>query len=112
MKDDSDLPIADLEDIENGRFKKIDPKYKNRNDTFLYVYGRRIDYGTWDEMYSLYWSRLIKGVKNYIIEGEGFNNFTCNDREIIQSRGVFIITENDDLMEQIYILMKRADTIG
>ena len=37
LKDDSDLPIADLEDIENGHFKKIDSKYKNRNDTFLYV---------------------------------------------------------------------------
>ena len=35
LKDDSDLPIADLEDIENGRFKKIDLKYQNINDTFL-----------------------------------------------------------------------------
>ena len=111
LKDNSYLPIAELDGYQND-LKSLDTKYQNGNDTFLWVRNNLIYYGTWDKMYSIHWSRLIKGVKNYIIEGEGFNNFTCNDREIIQSKGVFIITENVDLMEQIDILMKKADTIG
>ena len=111
LKDDSDLPIADLEDIENGRFKKIDSKYKNGNDTFLWVRNNFIYFGTWDESYSVYWSR--NNVVKVITNGrEGFKDFVCTDREIIQSKGVFIITENVDLMEQIDILMKKADMVG
>ena len=109
LKDDSDLPIADLEDIENGSFKKIDSKYKSRNDTFLYVYGKLIDYGTWDEMYSVYWSRVNNSIRNFINAREGFKDFICNDDEIMQSKGVFIITENPVLMKQIDILMKKSD---
>ena len=112
LKDNSYLPIAELDGYQND-LKSLDAKYQNGNDTFLWVHSNKsIYYGTWDKMYSMYWSRLIKGVKNYNITGEGFNNFTCNDREIIQSKGVFIITENDTLMEQIDILMKKADIVG
>ena len=111
LKDDGDLPIAELDGYQND-LKSLDAKYQNGNDIFLWVGNNVIYYGTWDKMYCMHWSRLIKGVKNYIIEGEGFNNFTCNDREIIQSKGVFVITENVDLMEQIDILMKKADAIG
>ena len=92
LKDDSDLPIADLEDIENGRFKKIDSKYKNRNDTFLYVYGKLIDYGTWDEMYSIYWSRVNNSIRNFNNGIEGFKDFIIDDTELKHSKGVFIIT--------------------
>ena len=111
LKDDSDLPIADLEDIENGRFKKIDSKYKNRNDTFLYVYGKLIDYGTWDEMYSIYWSRVKKTVNNFNNGMEGFKDFITDDTELKRSKGVFIITKNEELMKQIDILKKKADPV-
>ena len=111
LKDDSDLPIADLEDIENGRFKKIDSKYKNRNDTFLYVYGKLIDYGTWDEMYSIYWSRVKKTVNNFNNGMEGFKDFICDGTELKHSKGVFIITKNEELMKQIDILKKKADPV-
>ena len=111
LKDDSDLPIADLEDIENGRFKKIDPKYKNRNDTFLYVYGKLIDYGTWDEMYSIYWSRVNNSIRNFNNGIEGFKDFITDDTELKHSKGVFIITENEELMKQIDILKKKADPV-
>ena len=109
LKYDSDLPIADLEDIENGRFKKVDSKYKNRNDTFLYVYGKLIDYGTWDEVYSIYWSRVTKTVKNYNNVITGFKDFITDNTELKHSKGVFIITENEELMKQIDILKKKAD---
>ena len=112
LKDDSDLPIADLEDIENGRFKKVDSKYKNGNDTFLYVYGKLIDYGTWDEMYSIYWSRVNKGIRNVINEREGFKDFITDDTELKHSKGVFIITKNEELMKQIDILKKKADPVA
>ena len=111
IKEDSDLPIADLEDIENGRFKKIDQKYKNRNDTFLYVYGKLIDYGTWDEMYSIYWSRVNNSIRNFNNGIEGFKDFIIDDTELKHSKGVFIITENEELMKQIDILKKKADPV-
>ena len=111
LKDDSDLPIADLEDIENGRFKKIDPKYKNRNDTFLWVENTLIYYGTWDESYSTYWSRNNNIVKTITNGREGFKDFICTDREIMQSKGVFIITENEELLKQIDILKKKAELV-
>ena len=57
----------------------------------------------------MYWSRLIDGVKNYRIDKDGFKNFACNDQEIMESKGVFIITENTELLKQIDILMKKAE---
>ena len=110
LKDDSDLLIADLEDFDL-HLKKLDQKYQNRNDTFLYVYGRRIDYGTWDKMYSVFWSRVKNGVKNYNNGVEGFKDFICDGTELKYSKGVFIITENEELMKQIDILKKKADPI-
>ena len=112
LKDDSDLPTADLEDIENGRFKKIDSKYQHGNDTFLWVYNRLIYYGTWDESYSTYWSRNNNIVKTITNGKDGFKDFVCTDREIMQNKGVFIITENEDLMKQIDILKKNAELIS
>ena len=110
LKEDSDLPIADLEDFEHD-LKKIDSKYKNRNDTFLYVYGKLIDYGTWDEMYSIYWSRVNNSVRNFNNGMEGFKDFITDDTELKHSKGVFIITENEELMKQIDILKKKADPV-
>ena len=108
LKEDSDLPIADLEDDQNG-YKKLDMQYQNRNDTFLWVDNRIIYYGTWDESYSTYWSRNNNIAKTITNGREGFKDFVCADREIMQSKGVFIIPENDDLMEQIDILMKKSE---
>ena len=62
-------------------------------------------------MYSIYWSRVKKTVNNFNNGREGFKDFVCTDREIMQSKGVFIITENDDLMKQIDILKKKADPV-
>ena len=75
---------------------------------FNEVYGKLIDYGTWDEMYSIYWSRVKNGIRNFINAREGFKDFICNDDEIMQSKGVFIITENEELMKQIDIVKKKA----
>ncbi len=105
--DDSDLPIAELKGYRN-ELKTLNTKYQNGNDTFLWV-GEIIFYGTWDKLYNMYWSKRIHGVKIHHINYEGFKNFVCNDQEIMQSKGVFIITENDDLMEQIDILMKKSE---
>ena len=111
LKDDSGLPIAELDGYQND-FKILGTKYKNGNDTFLWVRNNFIYYGTWDESYSVYWSRNNNVVKTITNGREGFKDFVCTDREIMQSKGVFIITENISLMEQIDILMKKADTIG
>lgn len=111
LKYDSDLPIAELDGYQND-FKILAAKYKNENDTFLWVRNNFIYYGTWDESYSVYWSRNNNVVKVITNGREGFKDFVCTDREIIQSKGVFIITENDDLMEQIDILKKKADPIA
>ena len=108
LKYDSDLPIAELKDKHNY-LKWLDGKYKNGNDTFLWI-GDVIFYGTWNDMYSMSWSNLFK-VRNYKNGRDGFKDFVCSDNEIIKSKGVFIITENDVLMEQIDILKKKADHI-
>ena len=110
LKEDSDLPIADLEDCQNG-YKKLDMKYQNRNDTFLWVENTLIYYGTWDESYSTYWSRNNNIVKTITNGREGFKDFICTDREIMQSKGVFIITENEELLKQIDILKKKAELV-
>ncbi len=108
LKNDSGLPIAEMEDCENNS-KKVDEKYQNSNDTFLLVYSHLIYYGTWDELYSVFWSRRKNGIKNYAYEMEGFNNF-CVDNEVLQQgRGIFVITENDELMRQIDVLKKKSE---
>ena len=111
LKDDSDLPIAELDGYQND-FKILGTKYKNGNDTFLWVNNRFIYFGTWDESYSAYWSRNNNIVKTITNGREGFKDFVCTDREIMQSKGVFIITEDEDLMEQIDILKKKAELIS
>ena len=111
LKDDSDLPIAELDGYQND-FKILAAKYKNGNDTFLWVRNNFIYYGTWDESYSAYWSRNNNIVKTITNGREGFKDFVCTDREIMQSKGVFIITENDDLMKQIDILKKNTELIS
>ena len=111
LKDDSDLPIAEVDGYQND-FKILGTKYKNGNDTFLWVRNNFIYYGTWDESYSVYWSRNNNIVKTITNGREGFKDFVCTDREIMQSKGVFIITENDDLMKQIDILKKNTELIS
>ena len=110
LKDDSDLPIAELDGYQND-FKILGTKYKNGNDTFLWVENTLIYYGTWDESYSTYWSRNNNIVKTITNGREGFKDFICTDREIMQSKGVFIITENEELLKQIDILKKKAELV-
>ena len=110
LKDDSDLPIAELDGYQND-FKILATKYKNGNDTFLWVRNNFIYYGTWDESYSVCWSRNNNIVKTITNGREGFKDFICTDREIMQSKGVFIITENEELLKQIDILKKKAELV-
>ena len=110
LKYDSDLPVAELDGYQND-FKILAAKYKNGNDTFLWVRNNFIYYGTWDESYSVYWSRNNNVAKAITNGREGFKDFVCNDNEIIESKGVFIITENLELMEQIDVIKKKADQI-
>jgi len=107
LKNDSDLPVAELIDWQNG-LKRLARKYKNSYDTFLWVLGEFVCYGTWDEMYSIYWSILKNGTKNYVIGGEGFNDFACNDQELSTTGGVYILTENKEFMEQTEILKQKS----
>lgn len=108
LKNDSDLPVAELIDWQNG-LMKLAKKYQRGYDTFLWIQYGFICYGTWDDMYSVYWSRLKRGVRNYINGGEGFKDFACNAKELTESKGVFIITENKELLEQIDILIQKSE---
>ena len=108
LKDDSDLPIADLEEVQND-LKKLDTKYQNGNDIFLWINDRLMQYGTWDELYSVYWSRANNSIKNYNTGIVGFKDFLYYDVEIPYSKGVFIITKNKELMKQIDVLKKKAE---
>ena len=108
LKDDSNLPIAELEEVHDD-LKKLDEKYLNGNDTFLWVTDKLMQYGTWDELYSVYWSRANNSIRNYNSGVEGFKSFLCYYTERLYSKGVFILTENKELMKQIDILKKKAE---
>lgn len=108
----SNLPIAELEGYKNS-FKKLSRKYENTYDTFLWVYQSNHDfsifYGTWDDIYSIYWSKANNRTINYDVRGVGgFKEFTFNDQEISESGGVYVITENSELVEQIDYLIQKA----
>lgn len=111
----SNLPIAELEGYKNS-FKELSRKYENTYDTFLWVYQSnhnfRIFYGTWDDIYSMRWSKANNRIMNYDIRlgVGGFKEFTFNDQEISESGGVFIITENAELVEQIDYLIKNTES--
>ena len=108
LKDCSDLPMADLEEVQND-LKKLDEKYQNGNDTFMWVNDKLMQYGTWDELYSVYWSRANNSIRNYNSGVIGFKAFLCYDVERSYSKGVFVISENSELMKQIDILKKKAE---
>ena len=117
LKNDSDLPTAELKDLKNNlNLKQLSRKYENVDDTFLWVYQSNhiflIFYGTWDDIYSMSWSKLTNGVKNYTSNLGGFKDFLCNDKEISNAGGVFIITENEELMKQIDILKKKVEPVA
>lgn len=110
VKNDSELPIAEMVDWHSG-LKKLARKYQRGHDTFLWVLSDFMCYGTWDDMYSVHWSKLRKSVRNYINGGDGFKDFAANDNEISENGGVYIITENKELLEQIDILKQKSEPL-
>ena len=111
LKDKSDLPIAELEDFKNS-LKRLSVKYKNTNDTFLWVLPWLVCYGTWGNAYFIQWDEKDNKVKNYNGSVDGFKEFRFIDKEMHETGGVFIITKNDDLMEQIDTLTKTSEPIA
>ena len=106
LKNDSHLPIAELQ-VRRGGIKEISTKYENGYDTFLVIVDEGIFYGTWDIVHYLSWNNN----KGYVENGSyeyGFSRFTMSDREISDYVGVFIITENKELLEQINYLAQNA----
>ena len=65
-------------------------------------------YGTYDNKYSTYWSSLNNSVKN-LIDGDGFSDFSTNDEEISESGGIYIITENTELVKHVEYLIEHAE---
>ena len=106
LKNDSNLPIAELQ-VRRGGFKEISAKYENGYDTFLVVIDEGIFYGTWDIVHYISWNNLKGSVENGSYE-YGFSRFTMSDREISDYVGIFIITENKELLEQINYLAQNA----
>ena len=109
LKNDSDLPIAELENWKNGIIR-LSRKYENSNDTFLWVdYSTGVFYGTYDDVYGIIYSKLKPGIINYTSHVKGFKDVLLDDKDISASGGIFIITENEVLMEQIDYLIKNAE---
>ena len=106
LKNDSDLPIAELEYLKDGS-KKLSKKYENTHDTFLWVKeDKYIFYGTWNAAYSLRWSGINNAAKCYNAGAHGFKGFSFYDKELSKSEGIYIITENAELMKQIDYLVQ------
>lgn len=57
------------------------------------------------------WSKLSNRVINRINDRNGFNDFLCNEQEIMKSNGLFIITKNNELVKQIDYLMNHQKNI-
>ena len=109
LKNDSNLPVAELEYLK-GAPKQLSKKYENTHDTFLWVRkDRHIFYGTWDTAYSIRWSGLNNSAKCYDVALYGFKEFLFYDKDLSESGGVFVITENDELMEQIDYLTRKSE---
>ena len=109
LKNDSDFPIAEIEYWKNGIIR-LSRKYENTNDTFLWVdYSTGVFYGTWDDAYGIIYSKLKPGIRNYTSHVKGFKGVLLDDKDISESGGVFIITKNEVLMEQIDYLIKNAE---
>ena len=109
LKNDSDLPIAELENWKNGIIR-LSRKYENTDDTFLWVdYSTGVFYGTYDDVYGIIYSKLKPGIRNYTSNVKGFKDVLLDDKDISASGGVFIITENEVLMEQIDYLIQNAE---
>ena len=114
LKNDSDLPIADLEDFENDiKKRKLSKKYENEDDIFLYVQpSERVFYGTWDIMCVIRWFSFDNAARCYGTNEFGFNELSFDYQELSESGGVFIITENEELMKQIDILKKKVEPVA
>ena len=109
LKNDSNLPIAELEDWKNSIIR-LSRKYENTNDTFLWVdYSTGVFYGTYDDVYGIIYSKLKPGIRNYTSHVKGFKDVLLDDKDISASGGVFIITENEVLIEQIDYLIQNAE---
>lgn len=107
LNNESNLPVAELVDWKNDH-KRISRKYQNTDDIFLCVFETFIFYGTYDNKYSIYWSSLNNGVRN-LIDGDGFSDFSTNDQEISETGGIYIITENKELVKHIDYLIEHAE---
>ena len=114
LKNDSDLPMAELEDWGDGVEKrKLSKKYENMDDIFLWVQlGERVFWGTWDNMYVIRWFKNDNAAKCYVTDEFGFNELSFDYQELSESEGVFIITENEELMKQIDILKKKVEPVA
>ena len=109
LKNDSGLPMAELEVRKTG-FKQLLREYENDHDTFLCVNNRLMQYGTWDDTYCMTYSTVKNSVKNYTSSViKGFKDLVFDNEEISKSGGVYIITENSELMKQIDYLIQKAE---
>ena len=62
-------------------------------------------------MYYIYWYKGKRAAKNINFK-EGFSEFVASDAEIPEYGGVYIITENKELVKQINYLMQIAETLA
>ena len=110
LKNDGDLPTAELEVRKTG-FKQLLREYENTGDIFLLVHlPGSIFYGTWDDTYCITYSTVKNSVKNYTSSViKGFKDLVFDNEEISKSGGVYIITENSELMKQIDYLIQKVE---
>ena len=109
LKYDSDLPAAELE-YRNKDVKRISRKHENQYDIFLAVLENVIFYGAWDNMYYICWDKGKRHAKNINFRDK-FSEFIVSDDEIPEYGGVYIITENKELVNQINYLMQTAESL-
>ena len=106
--------MAELEEWGNDiKKRKLSKKYENGDDIFLYVQpSERVFYGTWDIMCVIRWFSFDNAARCYGTNEFGFNELSFDYQELSESGGVFIITENEELMKQIDYVSQKSETIA
>lgn len=86
----------------------LDPSLENNNDTYIYVGEKAVTFGTYKEAFILHYSTYFESTE-VAHEEEGFAGFITTAKKLIESIGVFIVTNEYSLLDQIEQLKTESE---
>jgi len=86
----------------------LNPSIKNNDDIYIYVGEKAVTFGTYRDAFVLRYSTYFESTK-VIHEDEGFSSFVTTPKKLRESIGVFIVTNEYSLLEQIEQLKNESE---